>query len=104
MSAEIWSPLEIETMLMAYYRGDGVLCEPTQDSPAHLAARSRLWLHGLVEKRDEGEGEALFATDMGKAFVSLILQTPIPVVRYVDPRTERAALAVAVGGDGTEEG
>lgn len=89
MASELWSPLFIETVLQVYCRGDGVLCGPTQDSPAHADVRWRIEQLGLAVRRDEGEGDALFPTELCKGFVSLICQTPIPLVRYVDPRMEK---------------
>lgn len=45
----------------------------------------RLWQMGLLAKNGAGEWES---TERGKVYVQLVCATPLPMKRWVDPRTE----------------
>lgn len=74
-----WSPFDIKMMLHFYACYDRF---PQADS-AIFGERLRAVMDaGLVEYVDGIPR----TTKLGEAFVELLLETPIPVVRYVDPR------------------
>jgi len=58
---------------------------PQANSPIFGERLRALMDDGLVEYVDGIPR----TTKLGDAFVSLLLKTPIPVVRYVDPRVEK---------------
>lgn len=74
-----WSPFDIKMVLHFYACLDQF---PNANAPIYAELRDALIDAGLVEFR-EGIPRT---TELGDAFVGLLLDTPIPVVKYVDPR------------------
>lgn len=79
MGTPDWSPFDIKLMLHCYACLDKF---PQSHAPIYTERLGALMDLGLVEYI-EGIPRA---TRLGEAFVELLLCTPIPEVRYVDPR------------------
>jgi len=71
----LWSPLEIELLLKAHYSYvDGITnCE-------------ELINEGLLEKKSDFKN-VFKLSPKGEAFVKMVLNTPMPVLKWTDPRT-----------------
>lgn len=74
-----WTPFDIRMVLHFYACLDRF---PQENAPIFSERLKRLMEDGLLEYR-EGIPRT---TELGNAFVALLLDTPIPEVRYVDPR------------------
>jgi hypothetical protein len=70
----LWSPLEIEMLLKAYYSGVGV---------SHNLGKE-LVSEGLLEK--DMENNIYNLSPKGEALVKMVLNTPMPVLKWTDPR------------------
>ncbi|MGA0610039.1 hypothetical protein [Caldimonas sp. KR1-144] len=83
MSNKTWTPVQIEVLLACYYNREGN--NGLRDSQSVRSARGML--------RDLGLVEPLVPTDFiwkttpkGDALVKMLMSTPLPVERFVDPR------------------
>jgi len=79
-----WSPFDIKMILHFYACADRF---PNENAPIYVERLRSLIDHGLIEYR-EGIPRT---TELGNAFVDLLMNTPIPAVRYVDPRFDKSA-------------
>lgn len=79
----VWTPYEIRVLLWHHIRQDrfeghaAPIYSPTVDGFMRI---------GLLEASDEGYFKT---TDKAAALIDLWRQTPIPVMKWVDPRLER---------------
>lgn len=78
----MWTPYDIRMMLHFYSCYDRF---PQYDAPIYGERLARLMQDNLVEFIDGVPR----ATKLGEAFIELLLQTPIPVAVYVDPRFKK---------------
>ena len=92
-----WSPLEIQ-LLLHCYACIGPWDNVSNGSPAHDEAISKFLVLGIVEpssKADENQmlvglsNSVYNCTDRGRALVTMLLNTPAPEARYIDPRTNK---------------
>ncbi len=74
-SINLWSPLEIEMLLRAHYSSVVV---------GHNLGKE-LVAEGLLEK--DIENNVYNLSPKGEAFVKMVLNTPMPVLKWTDPRT-----------------
>jgi hypothetical protein len=75
----MWTPFDLKLILHFH----SCLDKPdSANAPIYRERVDNLMNAGLVEYR-EGIPRT---TELGDAFVGLLLSTPIPVVKYVDPR------------------
>jgi hypothetical protein len=72
-----WTPYEISIVLHHYTRRDDF---PNRDAPMYAPTINNLCSLGILSMVD------LQVTELGKALIDQWLRTPLPVVRYVDPR------------------
>lgn len=77
-----WTPYDIRMMLHFYSTGERF---PQFDAPIYGERLAQLMQYELVEFIDGIPR----ATKLGEAFIELLLQTPIPVAVYVDPRFKK---------------
>lgn len=84
MKTSKWTPVEIEVFLQIYYRGKPQFAN---SAPAKQKAVLKLSHCDLIISYDLGQTHRV--TDKGRAFLQLLLNTPIPVkqVRWIDSRT-----------------
>ena len=73
----MWTTLEVEVMLRAYYRGE------QGESPAHNSALGEFHSRGMLEWVDDDYPRRPRATDKGEAFVRRVLNTPEPKCGWV---------------------
>jgi hypothetical protein len=76
-----WSPHDINVMLHHYCVKSKW---PYGATDAYKASLEHLHHYGLIDRADEFSAP----TDKGRAFIELILNTPVPVAKFVDPRFE----------------
>lgn len=82
LPTEYWPcPLCIVTLMEAHATG----------TIHHQRAFEALRNSGLVEDWPGYEGERVQASERGKAFIEMILATPLPVQRWIDPRKQEPA-------------
>lgn len=70
----LWSPLEIETLLKAHY-----------SYVDHTSNCEELINEGLLEKNTSFKN-VYNLSPKGEALVKMILNTPMPVLKWTDPR------------------
>lgn len=75
-----FSAHEVCTLLHVY-----ALARPFDDAPATQAALNR-FLHAELIQRTTEATSGYSLTDKGETLVQMILHTPMPEVRYCDPR------------------
>ncbi len=80
MSGRHWTPYEIKIIL---HHAHGFAPFPEADAPLYQPTVGRLMQMHVMEYRD---GIAR-CTDIGMAFVELLLQTPLPRAVIIDPRS-----------------
>lgn len=79
----IWSPLEIELMLKAYYYE----IEPKDIiTRAHSCSVEQLLRSDLIDLDIIKIKGSYTITEKGKKFVKMLLNTPMPVLKWIDPR------------------
>jgi len=74
-----WTPFDIKLILHFYSNYDKF---PSAHSPIYVERVRALLDNGLIQY-SEGVPKT---TKLGDAFIDLLLSTPIPEIRYVDPR------------------
>lgn len=76
-----WAPFDIHVMLHHY-----AVREPfsREHVPAYKDSLARLTKLGLLAWNEEQQ--ATIATPLGEAMVNMWCETPVPIVRYIDPR------------------
>lgn len=86
----MWSPFEMRVVLHHY--ASWSLCDQ-RDAPIYPETVDRLMRAGVIEARNMApvNETPLQITAMGKALVEMWCRQPLPVVRYADPRFERAS-------------
>lgn len=77
-----WTPFDIKMVLHFHSCLDRF---PNAQAPIYAERLRQLMDCGLVEYQ-EGIPRT---TELGNAFVGLLMATPIPEVRYVDPRFDK---------------
>lgn len=75
-------PGQLHVMLWHYF-SPAPYPQPTRCHGEWLA---NLHAAGLIDHNEDFEGWS--ATDKGRAYVEMILQVPLPVMRWVDPRSK----------------
>lgn len=80
----MWTPYDIEVLLWHFY---GVGPYKGHCTPAYGSSIAKLKGYGLVV--EDGGACPYRATELGEALVNLWRETPIPVVKYIDPRFEK---------------
>lgn len=83
----MWSPYEIEIMIHHYGSRAPF---PRSEAPAYSGTVTRLVQAGLLESVNESPYRA---TELGRGLVELWMATPVPVVKFIDPRFERSTRA-----------
>lgn len=75
-----WSPYRIRVILHHH-----VSTEPFPESgaPSYIQTIDQLVTDGILQKDQDN---FWVTTDLGKALVGLWCETPLPIVRYADPR------------------
>lgn len=87
------TPVVVQTMLHIYS------CpQPLRDVPAVAEPLGRLREYGLIESINEDSGYR--CTDRGLCWVNMLLDTPLPMPAYLDPRTNEAVSAEFLVGPG----
>jgi len=76
------TPCHLE-ILMHYYVSPTVY--PQHDAPAVIEYTQWLVDNGVLESHLDGES-GYEVTEKGKAWIDLILATPMPVMKWCDPR------------------
>jgi hypothetical protein len=78
----IAQPIYVEILLF-YFTTPAL--HPCQDAPAYASARS--WLIGSeLLVHDATKASHYEVTDKGAAWIEMLLRTPLPEQRWVDPR------------------
>jgi hypothetical protein len=79
-----WSPLEIELLLKAYYYE----IEPKDIiTRAHSCGVEQLLRSELIDLDVIKIKGSYTITEKGKAFIEMLLNTPLPTLKWIDPRT-----------------
>jgi hypothetical protein len=78
----IWTPLEIELLLKAYYYE---IKPKDMTSKEHLNGVDGLKNNGLIDCCVVNK-DCYTITGRGRAFVRMLLNTPMPVLKWIDPR------------------
>lgn len=80
----LFSPLQISMVLHAY-----AIAEPMPlPSTEHREQLAELETLGLVTMRDKSAPRGVWqCTEFGNAWVEMLMRTPLPERRFVDPRT-----------------
>lgn len=76
-----WSPFDIQVLLHHYAT---VSAFERRDAPAYRDTMKRLTDFGLLSWDNMNDLPVI--TELGSALVKMWCETPIPVVRYIDPR------------------
>ncbi len=79
--------ITLEMLLKAYYLGDGLSEKCRLQSKAHHEGFKRLKANKLISYMPTRKGFQL--TDCGRLFVKMILETPLPIKDWVDPRKKK---------------
>jgi len=87
MSEHTLSPVVLEAFLRIYY-------SPTPlsglDTPAVTKGLALLENNGVIQREKADKDDSPFRiTPKGHVFLNMILSTPFPVTKAVDPRTEQ---------------
>jgi len=78
----IWTPLEIELLLKAYYYE----IEPKDMiSKEHLSIVDGLKNNDLIDCCVDNK-DCYTITGRGRVFIKMLLNTPMPVLKWIDPR------------------
>lgn len=83
-----WTPYQIN-IILHYHCGAGPW--PQFNAPIFPETMSRLEELGLVQQIHGGAPALYRTTDKGKALIAMWSATPLPEMRYVDPRFEEIA-------------
>jgi len=87
MSEHILSPVVLEAFLRIYYSPS---CPSGLDTPAVTKGLALLENNGVIQREKADENGWSFAiTPKGHVFLNMILSTPFPVTKAVDPQTEQ---------------
>ena len=88
MSGRHWTPYQIEIMLHHYCSGGKF---PRWTAPGYEGTVSELVVRGLLNPHathtTAEDDSGIAVTDLGRCFVEMLLQTPLPRHIFVDPRT-----------------
>ena len=84
------TPVVIETMLRIYYYSP----ESLRKTPAGTESLHRLRKYGLIELLVDDESGCYQCTKRGLCWVNMLLDTPLPISGFVDPRHIHRVVAV----------
>ncbi|MEK1893174.1 MAG: hypothetical protein AAAB20_07835 [Rhizobium sp.] len=79
-----WTPYKIK-LVLHYHVSSAPF--PENSAPIYIPTIDELVCSGVLTKADD----FWVTTDLGKALVELWCATPLPVVKYVDPRFDGGA-------------
>jgi len=77
-----WTIHDLEVLF--HYRCCPTVAWPYGETPAHGTTVSKLVEAGLMDRADFPA-----VTERGLAFIDMLLATPVPVQKFVDPRFEQ---------------
>lgn len=86
MSGRHWTPFQLDIVLHHYA---STARYPREDAPIYGEEIAHLMQSGVIEYR-EGIPRT---TRLGDHFVEMLLQTPLPLEVWVDPRTHKEILS-----------
>lgn len=78
-----WTPYQITIILHHYY---SVAEYPRSDAPIYQSTVDDLIKSGVLTESQVIKGE-YGVTELGAALIKMWLETPLPVLKFVDPRT-----------------
>ncbi|ANL02678.1 hypothetical protein [Rhizobium phage RHEph18] len=82
-----WTPYEISVVLHHYVSSSPF---PHKDAPIYRPTIDKLWSLGVLSITE------MEVTELGKALIDQWLRTPLPIVKYVDPRFETSGTEEAL--------
>lgn len=80
-----WRPIDLDFFLHCHYACDP---HPRKNAPAYQEAARALFMKGLIVA-DHSTGNNYATTERGQKWLEMILATPLPELRWIDPRGEK---------------